>query len=339
MREIVQKRFSKGFPRVPSLEEILRLSGSLEIGLKSGRDWLSILKWISENDSAENLRSYLKILINKIRVDKTERSLKEEAARTSDKIWKLFIEILLQAHRGTQKLSQLFQSFSVMVNAIQKLKQKERSLLFVPRFQMWTAVAITLGFMFGLPLLAPSTFPTFLSLKRYDLFCAGLIPLVFGFALLHWMCARPKRLLSPLLSTSFFFYFLSVFVESGIDLATAWLQAAEIADFPMKTKSKLVRHGLHVESMQRFLTDLQKEMPDPWPGILAGLIWTQVSGLGLSDYLKSVSRNESERVLFLWEDEIRKLTLTTLVPLGIFIFLPTLFLLVGPQLVDLAANL
>ncbi|MBN8554205.1 MAG: hypothetical protein J0L93_02075 [Deltaproteobacteria bacterium] len=317
--------------------DLVRTAGSLELGLRAGRDWISILKWISMNDPKEDVRVYFRFLCHKLKFEAIENVLRSEKELSRDLTWILFIEILLQAHRGSQHLSQLFQTFSKTSYSIQQLKQKEISLLFVPRFQTWAALLLTVAFTIALPMLAPEYFPTFITLKRYDLFAAGFGYLGLGFCLLQWMCIRPRRHLRPMLNLTFFFYFLSLFIESGLDFSSAWYRAVGTVDFDHRIRSLLQKSGLNVETSEDFLKNLQSQLQAPWPEILNGLLWAKTSGVGLSNYLKSISEKEGERLTALWEDEIRKLTMTSLIPLGLVIFPATLFLLVGPQMLQLVA--
>src|SRR4051812_25557350 len=127
-------------------KDLLRISWTIETGLKSGRDWISVLRWISEKDPEKRVRSYLQYLCLRLKIDSVEKTLKEERDRWKDLLWRLFIEILMQAHLGAQNLSQVFATFSEIGNAIQKVKIKEKSLLFIPKFQSFVSLTITLGF-------------------------------------------------------------------------------------------------------------------------------------------------------------------------------------------------
>jgi hypothetical protein len=316
-------------------EDLIRISWSLETGLRSGRDWISILHWISTNDPKPSVRLYFQSVCHKLKFESIEKTLKQEREKYRDLVWNLFIEILLQAHRGSQHLSQLFSTFSKTAYSIHKLKQKESSLLFIPKFQMWTALGITLAFAIGLPLAAPGFFPTFFVLRRFDLAAAGFIYLSLGFFILHWMCSRPRRHLNPLLRLTFFFYFLSLFIESGLDFTTSWYKAVDTVDFESKLHQLLKKSGLNVETSEDFLKNLQMRLEQPWPEILNGLIWAKNTGVGLSQFLRSTSDKEGDRLMFQWEDEVRRLTMLTLIPLGLMIFPATLFLLVGPQMLQL----
>ncbi|MDB5037625.1 MAG: hypothetical protein JWQ35_1153 [Bacteriovoracaceae bacterium] len=322
-----------------SSEDLVRISTMMEVGLKSGRDWISILEWISKSDHKIKIRDHLRGLLRRLKIDSLENTLLEEREKSPDLLWKMFVEILLQANRGSLHLSNLFKSFSEIGRSVIQLRRKEKSLLFIPRFQSCTSLLMTLGFAWGFPLMAPGLFPTFLTLKRPDLFYGGLGIILIGFILLHWLCSRPRRTLGPLLSTSFFFYFLSVHVESGLDLVSSWYRSLEAVPLPENLKQRLSRPGLGVESMESFLLDLSTKLKGSWPGILTGLIWAKNSGIGLSRFLKEISDKETERLLFSWEDEIRKLTMISLLPLAILVFPGTMFLLVGPQLLELMTTL
>lgn len=316
-------------------DSLIRLCWALETGLKSGRDWPSVLQWAATGDPDTKWKAYLKHFCEKLKKDSAEAVLTEERESFVAVEWKLFFEILLQANKGSRHLSQLFESFGALLRALQNIKKREASLLFIPKFQAWVALSIALSFTVMLPILSPELFPTFFGMGRSDLFCTGLSFLLLGVLILRWMCRKPERHLIPLMHTALFFYFMAVFIESGLDLASAWCRSVEKAGFSDDFRRKIFRAGLNVESMEEFLSSLQRTLETPWPEILNGLVWAKKSGMGLSSYLKFSAERESQRVLFLWEDEIRKLTMLTLVPLGLLIFPATLYLLVGPQLLEL----
>ncbi len=315
------------------LYSLARLAWSLETGLRAGRPWIGILQWLSEREQDRYLKKYLPILLHKVSSGRTEEVLREEQERGSgDLLWVLFFEILLQAPRGPQKMAGLLKIFSKTADSLSKLKKQEQSLLFVPKFQTWIAISIAVIFPFVLPAVSGGLFPSFLTLGRYDLFCTGIAVLVFGFLIMHFLCRRPQRLLKPMLSISFFFQFMSVYLDVGFDFATAWMKASSAVQLPSHLQRQILRSGLNVESTEEFLEKLSHTLPAPWPSLLTGILWARTSGLGLSEYLQEVSEKETQRLLFQWKDEVRKLTMLTLLPLSIFIMVPTLFLLVGPQI-------
>jgi hypothetical protein len=326
--------------RAPLLEaDMIRVATMMELGLRSGRDWLSIVMWISQCDASSDVRSYFLSLSHRLKLDSLEKCLKNERSRSTDLLWKLFVENLLQAHRGALHLSALFKTFAEIGRRIVSLKEKEKSLLFVPKFQSWTSLFIIAAFVFGLPSLAPGLFPTFLTLHRFDLFVSGLVVAFCGFGILLWLCAQPQKRLVSELFASFFYYFLSLQLEAGSDFVTAWYRALENVPLPPKLYKNLNRKELSTETMDDFLSSLRSRLPAPWPEILTGILWAKNSGIGLSRFLKDCSAQEADRLLLKWEDEIRKLTMIALLPLGLMIFPATLFLLVGPQLFELVTTL
>ncbi len=248
---------------------------------------------------------------------------------------RLFLEILIASQKNTHRLSGIFEVFSEIIESLINLKRQEARALWIPKFQSWISILIALLFVAGLPILAPDLFPTFLSLDREDLFCSGLAVLCSGFLLLYWMALQPSRNLTPLLNNTFFFYFMSVYIETGLDSATSWSQAVRAVDFPKFLKHKLDRKELQAESLEDHWADLQNELPAPWPEILNGLLWAKISGIGISKYLQKVSKSEANRLTGLWQDQIQKLSMLSLIPLSLFIFPSTLFLLVGPLILEI----
>lgn len=315
--------------------DLIRISNILELGLQGGRDWISILDWVSKSDSQERVRAYLRNFLAQLRLYPTEKVLLEEKLRSTELLGRIFFEILIQANRGSLHLSSLFKTFSEVGSSLHQMKKKEKSLLFVPRFQSFAVLLMTLAFTLGLPFFAPDLFPTFWTLKRKDLFFSGWSLILLGFFVLQWLCLRTSRCLSPRIAIPFFFYFLSIQIESGLDWVTSWYKALESVSLQEKLKRLLSRPGLRVETMHEFIEDLKSTLESPWPEILTGLLWAKTSGVGLSKFLKEASKRESESLFFQWEDETRKLTMISLLPLALLIFPGVLFLLVGPQMYEL----
>lgn len=314
-----------------SIEDILRLGRVLEIGIKSGKDWVSILKWTAANDSSSHLRQVLVVFCRRLQVDGIEKAIRVERELSKSLEWSVFLELLLQAQHGAMHLSQLFRSYHQVVYKLHQLKKKQKSLLVVPKMQAGMALSLGALFSFVLPLFFPGMFPSFLGLGRYDLFAIGLGLLGLGGAVIFYMCHRPARHHRPALSTTFFFYMVSLFLDSGSDLLTAWNKALDAIEMDPKMITQLRMPLSKPDDLVEFLSRLQKQMPEPWPGILNGLNWTYQSGLDLSSYLKETSAQEIERFTFQWEDEVRRLGVSTLIPLGIFVFPSSMFLLMGPQ--------
>lgn len=326
--------------RLPySSADLVRVASLLEMGLRSGRDWISVLIWISKSDPQPKVRQELEAWIHRLRIESVEKSIREESARSKSPLWILFLEILRQSQRGAVSTSVLLRSFCDVGHSLIDLQRQESSLLFVPIFQSWVSLFLTIAFAVGLPLLSGDLFPSFISLGRPDLFWAGMSVIIIGFFCLQWLCRRPERNLKPLLSVPFFFQFLSIQLEVGLDFVSAWYQSLQSIPFSPRLKNVLSRPGLSVETMDDFLLGLRSQLASPWPEVITGVLWAKSSGVGLSSFLKDSSDNESRRLLRLWEAEVRKTTMLALLPLGLMIFPASLFLLVGPQFLQLMKNL
>jgi hypothetical protein len=296
---------------------------------------VSIIRWISSNDPDLEVRKYFQGFIYRFSVETTDSFLDGEMKNFNSPLGRLFFQLLKQNLRGGQNLSKLFSRFSKIAEGIDQLQRRERGMLFVPKFQTWVAAAMSLFFVMGLPLISHEYFPTFISLHRGDLLFVGLAILALGFYLLHWMCRRPQKQLKPHLELVFFLQFLSLFIESGLDLISAWYKAIDVSNMDSRLRSQLRRKDLSVETMDDFLNSLSKSLKAPWPELLMGVLWAKMSGIGLSQYLQSASDRQSEILLSLWDEEIRKLTITTIIPLGLLIFPAALFILIGPQFLAL----
>ena len=119
------------------------------------------------------------------------------------------MEILLKVQRGQKNPSSLLDVFQVVVYEICKLKRKQKGLLLIPKLQTWSVLFLSLFFTIGLPQMAPDLFYSFLDLGRRDLFILGW-SVILGGVLSIWGLSRwSYRHCSPLLSITFFFYFLS----------------------------------------------------------------------------------------------------------------------------------
>ncbi len=324
--------------RVP-IADLRRLSSGMEMGIRSGRDWRSILQWLSLKDSSSDLRKFLSELTKKLEFATEEEVFRSEKSKVNDLCLKMFFEILLQSQKGVTHFSQLFNRYASILTAVEKLKRQEKSLLFVPQFQAWMALLTTLFFTFALPFLVKGMFPSFILLGRFDLFAIGVFIILVGLGLLLWLCSLPRRHLKPLLSKVFFFYFLSIYIESGLDLISSWNLAREATQVDSKLKISLHPGNIQIDRFDESLEKWARQLSNGWPEVLIGILWARVSGSQLSKFLRDVSEREGERLMAHWEDELRKLTLFTLLPLGFFIFPGTLFLLIGPQLLELTLSL
>jgi hypothetical protein len=314
--------------------DYLSICRAFEIGFLSGKDWLSILKWVSKNHSQKRIRVYLFKLCSNFKIYSAEKVLANERKKIGDPSLQLFYDIVLQINKGFHHPSQLITTYAQLLQSTEKLKKKQKSLLFIPRFQAAVALTITLIFTVALPALYPNFFKSFALVNRYDLLIIGYSLLFSGFLLLYWLCNRPKKYLQPLFSKTFFFYYISIFIQTGLDFTTAWSKAVSSVPFSKALLSKLTRKDLNIETMDEYLWSLQKTLDSNWSDIITGLLWAKETGAGLSNFLQQVSREESERILWLWETEMQKLSLISLIPLYLIIFPSTLFLLLGPQLME-----
>jgi hypothetical protein len=206
-----------------------------------------------------------------------------------------------------------------------------KSLMFLPRFQALIALAIVLLFVAVLPLISPLMFPTFLQMKRFDLFVIGVAGVALGFVVLWWLSIKPERRLNDLLSQQFLFFFLATFVRTGMDLASAWSEAVSASCTGDLRDQLTPAEGVRAKSFKEFISELIPTTSAPMARNLVGLLWILPTGLGLSDFLQSCAESEAERLLFAWEDEVRRLSVVSILPLSLLIFPSAVFLLAGPQ--------
>lgn len=318
-----------------SAGQLLRLATLLEMGIRAGRDWISVLDWMSKTDADRDLRHQISRWICQLRFESTESFLRSEQRRSNDPLNNLFISIVIQNHRGISSGAALFRSYSQMAKTFIRLKRQEKAMLFLPKFQALVCLIMSLGFVIVLPKLAEKSFPSFLDLNRFDLYALGMSLMAIGIVLLFWLCHLPQKRLRPLLGTPFFLTFLAIQMEGGIDFVSAWRAGLEVISLPDDLKAKLSLRELRSESVSEFIRSLKPKLRRPWPEILVGMEWVRCSGQSLSVFLKESAESEIERIFQTWDEEVRKVTALALLPLGFLIFPASLFLLIGPQMLKL----
>jgi|GEM_PF-6167822 len=313
-------------------QDLLRVLSTLQMGLRSGKDWVYVLRWLSENDPNETLRQRFIDFIQKIKICGIERSLQEQKSVENTIEWKMFYEILLQSQKGAQHLSELLCFFYQLVRRLEGLRNKQQSLLLVPKLQSFIFLSLSLVLALVLPLIFPRLFPSFIQLGRIDLFLEALFALLFGIGVLNWICSRPNRIYRPALHVTLFFYLMSLFIRCGLDYLSSWNKAVDSTEFSDSFKNKLrisnTKSDLFLNTIQSF----QKRLSAPWPRVLLGMNWALSAGSELGEYLEKSALQEFENFIFQWEDELRRLTVISLFPLAFICFPAAFFLLIGPQI-------
>ncbi len=315
--------------------DLLQLGQAFEFGLKGGRDTATILRWLSQESSSVRVRDFCIRVTTSARVDSLEKALEREKSLSTELLTILFIEILQQSQRGTHHLSQLLENYLKTLRITSKLEKQRKSLLFVPKFQAIVGLIVACLFSFILPTLWPELFPSFLSSGRWELFMLGVCGVLLGVYSLHLMCRRPERHMASMIQSVYFLQFMALMTQGGLDFVSAWTKSLQIIPFPPSLKTAFEPSSSRVLSMADFLDEKRKAAPESWRPLLAGLSWVVSSGQGISGYLKSSSEIWGEEIALQWEDEIRKLSALSVLPLSFLVFPASMFLLVGPHFLEL----
>ncbi len=315
--------------------DLTRISWYLVTSLRAGRDWFGSLEMISLRDPEPRVRYYFSEFIKTSKIEGVESAIRRFIRQADSTLVRLFLHVLLQSQRGSIQLSKMLEQFGNLAYRTGQLKRKHQELQFTPRFQMWGTLTVTCFLVFIVPLISPIHMPTFLSQGRSDLFFAGVSLIVMGFILMEWLSWKTRRYFEPMIQMTFFFSFLGFFVESGLDLVTSWKSSLEMISFPSDLRRKLERPDLNADGMAQFLKTLAVTLKEPWPSILTGLVWVSETGLGVADFLKWTSQRESERWEQVWENQIKNSSAFSIIPLLLFIFPGAMFLMIGPQLLEI----
>jgi len=316
-------------------EDLIDLSDALHLGLLAGKDLQTSLGWLEINAVSKSARDFCSRLRKLARTTNWEESLLLLEIERSRPEQRIFVEILSQSRKGSLHLSQLLKVFSGSIKMLNKLQKRQRSLLFVSKFQAGVGLFTAILFGIILPILSPTLFPSFAHFGRLDLGLVGFSGILIGFVALYWMGLKPKRNFQDILHRVFFWIFLSVFIQSGMDLNSAWQKSVLALNFPPDIRDKFDLRKANFEGFGKFIEELETTLPMDWRKGLVGLRWVHSQGFGLSSYLKDLAHDQSEEVFFRWDDEIRKLSTLSILPMTLFIFPSVMFLLVGPRFLEI----
>lgn len=317
------------------LSDLVEISETLSQGLQAGKDLRGILKWLEVNASSPRIKEAAGALLVSSKTTHWEESLQSQKESWKKVEARLLIEILAQSRKGHLHLSQLLNVFSHSLRMVIKLEQRQKSLLFIPRFQ--AGISVFVAFLFGviLPFCSSELFPSFWQLGRSDLFFVGFGGVAIGLILLYWMSLKPRQNFQQILQMVFFWVFLSVLIQSGLDLISAWRRTLCILNFPPKLRILFNPLNANVDGLQKFLEKLEICAPSLWRRSLVGLRWAYANGIGLSSFLKETAQTQSEEIFYKWDDEIRRLSVLSVLPISFFIFPSVMFLLLGPRLLEM----
>jgi hypothetical protein len=310
---------------------IIQLAEFLELGCQSGKDWTQVFLGIIAHPVDQPLKLLCEKALQLYKWQSASEVFLTLETQSKDPLQKMFFRVLVNSQKSSLHLSVALRGFIQTARGVQKLRMQMKSLMFLPRFQALIALAIVLLFVAVLPLISPLMFPTFLQMKRFDLFVIGVAGVALGFVVLWWLSIKPERRLNDLLSQQFLFFFLATFVRTGMDLASAWSEAVSASCTGDLRDQLTPAEGVRAKSFKEFISELIPTTSAPMARNLVGLLWILPTGLGLSDFLQSCAESEAERLLFAWEDEVRRLSVVSILPLSLLIFPSAVFLLAGPQ--------
>ncbi len=313
------------------VSHIIQLAEFLELGCQSGKDWTQVFQGIVTHPVDQPLKQLCENALQLYKWQSASEVFSTLEVQSKDPLQKMFFKVLVNSQKSSLHLSVALRAFINTSRGIQKLRMQMKSLMFLPRFQAIMALAIVLLFVAVLPTISPSMFPTFLQMKRFDLFLMGILGVALGFVFLWWLSIKPERRLNELLSQQFLFFFLATFVRTGMDLSSAWSEAVGSSCTGNLRALLMPAEGVRAKSFKEFIWELIPKTSAPMARNLAGLLWILPTGIGLSDFLQVCAESESERLLFAWEDEVRRLSVVSILPLSLLIFPSAVFLLAGPQ--------
>jgi len=331
------REFLKGFRSKRSLkiEELQKLTRLLLVGLSSGKDLAGIFQWVAENDENKSLREFALRLSRDSKTDHLCSVLHAEKQRAENPVEAFWFEILLQSQKGNQQLSQLLQKFLDLSSKINQLEKQLKAHLIVPKIQSLICCFVGVSFAIVLPAIWPALFPSFLGLGKPELFAAGIAGMLAGVYCFQLMQRKPQKRFRELVEFVAFFEFLAALSLSGLDFVSAWRKVLETKLLSEPTRLKLSMSSYKMESIRDLLLKLQAESVGPWKSVMTGLLWSQSGGMGVSKYIRSVLDFSVMDLCMEWEAEVRALSVWAIIPLCLFIFPSSMFLLIGPRILEL----
>lgn len=305
----------------------------LELGLLAGMEPRMCLEWFSTVERISLLDSFLETC----RKADYSSALKQFAKESQSPSWKLIFELLQLIASGVPRPSELVKQSAVLLRTFEKLESELRSSLFLPRFQMGIAILVCLLFAFAIPALSDGMVPSFLDLGRLDLFLSAMAVMGLGVWQMHRFSRRPYEAVRDTKPLIYFFRYLSVFLQAGQDPSTAWRSAHALVDFPPKISLILSRDVKSAEAWPDFLQRIQAhpQLPKSIRESLVSILWAAKSGSQLSVFFSQLSIRQAEVLDQVWQGENEKMAALTLIPMAIFVMPASLFLLLGPQVMEL----
>lgn len=321
------------------VNDLVLVSRNIEAGLRTGRDFRTCLRWLSKNAKNIRISEFATRLDHEMSFQTWEQVVNSFRGLRRSPLEQIFFEILSQSRAGVHHLSSVLSRFREVLATLLKLERESRSLLLLPKVQAGVAIVVGLSFGIVMPLLSPQMFPSFLTRGRADLLMAGLSGLALGTTSLWWISVGPLRRIEDSTKKILFFSMQVVLIRSGLDFVTAWNRALEAIRFPSHFFEGMRFQLSKSQTLQQRLLEIEEGAPQSWKEVLVSLRWVLESGAGVSDWLDEVCKLERER----FESEslylLKRLSLLTMIPVQIIIFPSSVFLLLGPQLLEILSSI
>lgn len=316
------------------LQELLIFSRFIGMSLKVGRDLKTGLCDFIKTYPEFRLSLFVTDLHSQFGVVGVEVALKQAIKKSPLAELTILLEILSLSLSDHHHVTRFLKDYEVVLYQQIKFQKEIRSQLFVPKLQGLVTIAMVGLFAFGLPQFFPALFPSFTSLGRYDLLISSWAFILLGFLIMMILTKKPLLELQDKVLSIYFFYFLSVFVDSGMDLRSAWIKSEKIIYEEFKRRPLRLPVKM-VNSLEDHLPEIWKNLDLSLKNILISVRWALKSGLGLAKFLQTSARHLSDEVLSETDHLIKRVGVLLVFPLTFIIFPAGMFLLLGPLLISL----
>ncbi|TVQ79074.1 MAG: hypothetical protein EA369_05750 [Bradymonadales bacterium] len=316
------------------LKEIQQLNELFLMSLQAGRDWVAALQWLAQSNSKQ--APLARRWVAEIETMGAQPFLLKKRAEALREEESIFFEILLIQQKGQGSLIQALSQFQDLIFQLSRVREIQRNLFLIPIAQGGFCLLFCFVLAVVLPILLPDLFRSFLHFGRWDLFLYGLFPLGLGAFLLHRISIRSEKRLQQEVCGLPALHFLSIRIQAGEDIQSAWGEMAKGLRLPSCLAS--IQRKNQTQSFQSRLEESLPKMVSPWDRILLGISWTMKTGVGVAQFLDRMSQEESQRLFALAEYRLRKDSLLSLLPLVFLCFPGCLYLVMGPAFYELQLN-
>lgn len=305
-------------PKPLNLTSLYSLARDIEIRLNAGNDLKSAFIEVSTMDIFPG--------------DTFREAIQRLKQKQPHPMAHLLFDLLTLGNSGIKHLSTVLQSYRILLKVLIRLERESISHFFLPQFQAWTAVAATLLVSF-MPFAFPDSFTSFL-ISSPDLFFGGLAGCAVGLGILYFMILKSKCRFQEEVSRLTFLYLLMIFIRNGWDILSAWNRSLEILNVSDSLRRSLFISSEKSDAFQESLFSLESKLPLEWRKFMAPLRSILLGASHFSDKLFELAEHERERIEFESLHRLRRTAASTIVPVQLLVFPSALFLLVGPQILE-----